>query len=178
MPILQQIAASAHARASGGVALRVTLYLSCVFCFIAGCAEADGPQHRFSSEHHTTLTQPFSPIPDGAGLSTRITGDASRIDLDIRRAIMRCEWGLEHIDITPQGKIASDGRVSVLATALLPNDRHATVQALANNGSVDIRVLVGHFGDAALQARFMDELRQSMREPPTPRRDAGFTLPQ
>lgn len=178
MPILQQMAASAHARASGGVALRVTLYLSCVFCFTAGCAEADGPQQRLSSEHYATLTQPFSPIPDGAGLSVKITGDASRIDLDVRRAIMRCEWGLERIDITPQGKIAPDGRVNVLATALLPNDRHATVQAVANNKSIDVRVLVGHFGDAALQARFMDELRQSMHEPPTPRRDASFTLPQ
>ncbi len=107
-----------------------------------------------------------------------MVGDASRIDLDIRRAIMRCEWGLEHIDITPQGKIAPDGRVNVIATARLPNDRHATVQAVANNKSIDVRVLVGHFGDAALQSRFMDELRQSMHEPPTPRRDASFTLPQ
>lgn len=91
---------------------------------------------------------------------------------------MRCEWGLEHIDVTPQGKIAPDGNVTILATARLPNDRHATVQALANGRNIDVRVLVGHFGDAALQARFIDELRQSMHERPTPRRDASFTLPQ
>ena len=107
-------------------------------------------------------------------LLSRMTGDSSRVEVDVPRAVERCYWGLLSFE-----RVTDDDAMAVYrAKAILADDRTADIIVWsANESRVHAAIRVGHFGDVHQQKRFCQMLAKTLRDKPRPKRGGGFKLP-
>ncbi len=134
--------------------------------------------------------------PAGSGGNDRPAGrtwdqwqaDPARLEADLRRATEALHWAVLRLDRRPAAleldeeppppEISLQSAIAWRLRALLPDGREAHVVAWeAQPGQVAVSALVGHFGDAALEKRFIDELRRTLAGPAQRVRHDKFLLP-
>ena len=128
-----------------------------------GCRQASGPIVVASG------------VPGRASLlsggsEARWRADFDRLGADIPRAVRNCHWALLRLrrhaaaqsPAAPPATSAAAARIS--ASALLPNERGATIAARAEaDGQITVAFRVGHRGDSGAERRFLKELAKVLR---------------
>jgi len=144
---------------------------------VVGCANT--PSYPLRS--HTLGGITAERLPGGPSIAAEATfatwrADAKRLAVDMQRAVKRSNWGL--LELTPGVPGRPPHTEPARAEALMPDNRVAVIYGWAlNENEVAAAVVVGRFGDPAMQAAFLQMLADTLADKPKPVRDAGFTLP-
>lgn len=106
-----------------------------------------------------------------AATSARWGADASRLAVDVERAVERIHWAL--LELLP-----ASGDLPLRAHALLPDNRTAAIYAWAlNEREVAAAIQIGRFGDPQAEHAFLQMLADTLADKPRPSRGGTFELP-
>ena len=157
----------------------VRMWIILVALGLTGCES--GPVYPLRS--HTLKAVSAQELPGANALPTetsfaRWNANASRLVDDVPRAVKRSDWGLLELKLAAEAKVGEKAG-PLRAEALLPDNRTAVIHAWAiGENEVAAGVMIGQFGDPAMQREFLQMLADALADKPKPKRGGVFFLPE
>lgn len=157
----------------------VRMWIILVALLLAGCES--GPVYPLRSHALASVNAAELPRAEALPVETsfaRWKAKSSRLVDDVPRAVKRSDWGLLELKLAAAAK-AGEKAGPLRAEALLPDNRTAVIHAWAiGEDEVAAGVMIGKFGDAAVQREFLQMLADVLADKPKPKRGGLFFLPE